>query len=285
MPSKRKTQKEGHTKKRGGTNSRKRSLSSRITPVSKKTKIEPVFIPTQGEGVVEANLSFLIELIGGSIYNTYVEFLNEQFTDETIITVKDVKKPMNPVNPDTGLSFLLERKPMIFYGASSGTHFTCTTGDGKLIDPYKIGIQIDGTDHFCQTFSLMYMEHHFFPESVIGKLYEKISFNGTKEGYLNNVMLAIQSACYVIEKTKQEFDSDHIKHFLQIALNSKERGEEESRHKTNVPESKIIINLLKYCRQLTKEQVFESSFIEKIFDLSSPKSADTFRNNNRSIIE
>lgn len=249
--------------------------------------------------------------MGGSNYETYVEYLNEKIklAGRIEIEVKQVDSPLTPKNKDNK-SFLLEKKPMIFHGKPSETHFTCTTGDGILIDPYVIGIQMNNTDHFCQTFSLMYMEHHYFHESEIGKLYQKIklpSDEGDKR-YLNNVMLAIKAACYVIEVTNENFEIDD---YVKTALFSTERGRggQELRHAIYSPipkdvvedededevqkkllkyivyKLKLVEKLLKYCKQLTKQQVFESSFIEKIFRLADKNQARGFRKSNRGILE
>lgn len=244
----------------------------------------PVFRPTQSEGVVEANLSFLIALMGSSIYDTYVEnILNAQIATTNAnnaennlaskeiqeIRVIQINAPMNP-----GEEYLKQGFPAIFYGKRNATHFTCYTGAEykKVVDSYKNGIQKDGTDHFCQTFALMHMEHHFFPESKIGEYYQKLNMNKTEEGYLHNAMVAIEAACYVIEttndycKAKRAKNVCDIRRFVEDQLYETERNGEPSHQMVKkIPIKNIIPELLNYCRSITKEQILNDTFIQKIW--------------------
>lgn len=274
-----------------------RAALSRATP-SKKIPINTentennkcVFLSNEGESNLEANMSVLIELMGSSMYDEYIDLLNDDLDDNhklEAINIKDNPKLYN-----------LNNGPKIFYGDKKGTHFTCTLGDNNSWNPYK-NVQKINTDHFCQTFCLIYMEHNLKPDSFIGQKYIKlhkdnnninidrnfinnltIKINGKnlhknqKQSiideyyYIKNVLIAIKVACYVLKEIYKEKDNDFINntHVNDIIY--------DGRHKINKSLSinndttLIVEKLINYCENINEKDILNSSFIQKIFNLS-----------------
>lgn len=232
----------------------KRKILKHRTPTN---TIVPTFVSTEGEDDLEASISFLLELMGSNLYETYVEgILNE----ESKQNIKVVNVP-RPSNPDKSEMILGE--PKIFYGSSKGTHFTCTLNGKDIWNSYKEGIQLNNTDHFCQTFTLMRMEYDFLPESIIGKEYTKLKHYE----YLDNVMIGIKVACYVIELLQEKFDiNSQVDEFLQLKDNmGKPQHIINPKIKKLKTTEKIIKNLISYCRSITEEQIEKSTFKQKIY--------------------
>jgi hypothetical protein len=223
------------------------------------TQPKPTFVSTEGEDNLESSISFLLELMGSTLYETYVEEILNTEANQNIFVVQ-VPRPANPPQ-----SLMIPGKPKIFYGSSKGTHFTCTLDGKNIWNSYKEGIQILNTDHFCQTFTLMRMQYQFLPNSFVGMEYNKLQ----KYQYLDNVMIALKVACYIIEMLQREFNIDsQVNELLQLRDN---RGKPE--HIKN-PELKnikspqqIVTHLISYCRSITKEQMCNSTFKQKIFML------------------
>ena len=72
-----------------------------------------IFIGTEGEDIPEANLSFLIELLGSKLYETYVdEILN--ISSKKKIKVVAVAHPSTPPK-----EVLIKGQPSLFYGKNS----------------------------------------------------------------------------------------------------------------------------------------------------------------------
>lgn len=241
-------------KKYGGTKTTR--LRSNITK-SSRTHLYPTFISTEGEDNLEASISFLLELMGSTLYETYVEEVLNPETNQNIQVV-NVKRPSNPPK-----QFMIPGEPKIFYGSAKGTHFTCTLDGVNIWNSYKEGIQLLNTDHFCQTFTLMRMQYEFLPNSFIGLEYSKLQ----KYQYVDNVLIAIKVACSIIEILQHNFDIDsQVNELLDL---TDYRGNPQ--HIKNPILTKIkttqqlITNLISYCRSITKQQLCGSSFKEKIF--------------------
>lgn len=220
---------------------------------------QPTFISTEGEDNLEASISFLLELMGSTLYETYVEEILNVESHQNIQVVQ-VPRPSNPPS-----SVMIRGEPKIFYGSSKGTHFTCTLDGINIWNSYREGIQILNTDHFCQTFTLMRMQYQFLPDSFIGQEYAKLQ----KYQYLDNVMIAINVACYILELLQNEFNVDlQVNELLELQDN---RGNPEHiinpKLKNIKGPQKILSNLISYCRSITKEQLCNSTFKQKIFML------------------
>ena len=221
--------------------------------------ILPTFISSEGEDDLEASISFLLELMGGSLYETYVEeVLNDESNQK--IKVVQVPRPSNPPPEE-----MIRGEPKIFYGSSKGTHFTCTLDGIKIWNSYSEGIQKLNTDHFCQTFSIMRMQYEFLPNSFIGEEYAKLQ----KSQFLDNAMIAMKVACYIIELLQTQFDIDsQVNVFLQLR---DKMGKPEHIKNPNVKNittpQQIITHLMSYCKSITKEQLCNSTFKQKIFML------------------
>jgi len=225
-----------------------------------------IFTSTEGEDDLEASLSFLIELIGGSLYETYVEDILNIKSGQTIKVVQVLR----PQNPDK--EHFVPGKPKIFYGSKHGTHFTCTVDGIKLWDSYKEGIQKMNTDHFCQTFVLMKMHATFLPDSFISKEYNKLETYNSKgeEAYFNNIIIAIRVACDILQNLQTQFN---IEQQVTDALNSKNRNgllehnlqpEIMKKYKKNKNTNIIVNELISYCKNITKEQLKHTTFKQKI---------------------
>jgi hypothetical protein len=212
---------------------------------------QPFFLSTEGEDDIEANLSFLIELLGSKLYETYIEdILNEDANQD--IKVERVPHPSNPP-----VNYLIPNNPVIFYGNKSGTHFTCTV-DGKTVwNSYKTGIQQNNTDHFCQTFALMRMQYEFLPESHIGQEFLQLK----RYEYMDNVYIAKNVACDILELLNNNFNIDKD---VETALQSTDRSG-KYRHKQNSRVKFTIKKFIIYCRNLTQKQLCDCSFYNKVF--------------------
>ena len=143
------------------------SVFSRRNSIQKMKKPEPVFRSTDGEEIIESNFTALIDLMGSSLYDIYVYHVLNKALDKKI-QLQRVERIANERKLQ-----LSNGNPTIFYGSGKGTHYTCTIDGTEMWDPYKY-VQKDGTDHFCQTFALMKIEHAFFPEGYVGKKFGKL---------------------------------------------------------------------------------------------------------------
>ena len=221
------------------------------TKQNPREKPRPLFVSTEGEDDVEANLSFLIELLGSSLLDTYIEdVLNE--LSAKIINIKNVPHPTNPPKEE-----LIENEPAVFYGDKKGTHYTCSIDGKKIWDSYNCGFQLSCTDHFCQVFVLMCIENAFLPNSHIAKQFSNLE----KNNFMKNAFIAKNVACDILELLNYEFD---IMYIVKEILDSINR-DGSFRHKIN-PNSKFSINrFIKYCRNLTIQDMENSSFKQKVF--------------------
>lgn len=219
---------------------------------------QPTFISTEGEDHLEASISFLLELMGSSLYETYVEEILNTESNQNIEVVQ-VPRPINPPP-----SLMIPGQPKIFYGSSKGTHFTCTIDGITIWNSYKERIQLLNTDHFCQTFTLMRMQYQFLPDSFVGMEYTKLQ----EYQYLDNVMVAIKVACYIIELLQKDFNIEsQVDEFLQLRDQKGDPVHIKNPALKIKNIQKLITNLISYCRSITKEQLCNSTFKQKIFML------------------
>jgi hypothetical protein len=257
--------------------SSQKTLKNKINKINTKhtiTKMPPssIFVPTEGEDTIESNLSFLIAMMGGSLYDIYVErILNVRSGQQ--IQVKQVKKSSYESNlyGITG--------PTIFYGKENATHFTCTVDGSYLWDSYNEGFQKRNTNHFCQTFALMYMEHSFLPEGYIGQEYLKLQ----KGEFFDNAMIAKNVACSILNELLQMPDifreHDDFYYYFDSELNKKTLGVSNHRINSEIKlkphgedelffyNPKLVSKFILYCQNLTKADICTSSFRQQI-DLS-----------------
>jgi len=258
-----KTNKNKNKKLYGGVKAPTNIVSKTYSTINRRVPLIkpaiPTFISTEGEDNLEASISFLLELLGSTLYETYVEeILNTESSKH--IEVVQVPRPANPPP-----SLMVRGKPKIFYGSSKGTHFTCTLDGINIWNSYKEGIQLLNTDHFCQTFTLMRMQNEVLPNSFVGKEYTKLQ----KYQYLDNVMIALNVACYIIELLQRDFNIDaQVDDLLQLRdyKGNPEHIKNPLLKNVKTPQQ-IVTNLILYCRSITKEQMCNSTFKQKIFML------------------
>jgi len=231
-------------------------------------------------------MAVLIELMGSSLYNIYIdEVLNLQLTDmdKSNISIKTVTLPSSDKNVKS-TKIKNGCNPTIFYGPkSTTTHFTCTVDCNELWDSYR-HVQVNKSDHFCQTFALMKMINYCFPESDVGKEYTKLhqTINSefkygilTPEKYIENAFIAKNVACSILQhlidnprlftKNPQYYDDRPKKpktindYFLEI-LNV------EDKHLLKNPYTdETLQKLITYCKNLTLVDFkTENSFRKKI---------------------
>ena len=271
-------------KKKGGTffstslkksykSSQKTIKNTKHTITKTPQSIQSIFVPTEGEDTIESNLSFMIAIMGSSLYEIYVEkILNVRSGQH--IDVKQVKKSSYESNLQ-GIT-----TPTIFYGKNNATHFTCTINGSYLWDSYNEGFQKRNTNHFCQTFALMYMEHYVLPDGYVGQEFLKLQ----KGEFVDNAMIAKNVACYILNELLQMpeifIEYDDIYYYFDLELNQKTYG--KVIHKIN-PElklkshgenelfyyynHKLVSKFILYCHELTKADICTSSFRQQI-DLS-----------------
>jgi len=213
----------------------------------------PPVLPTEGEDEVEAALSLLIDLMGGSAFEL---FMIHNFGENTVESIQ-VPRPEHPPTSE-----LIPGVPRIFYGSRKGTHFTCTPDGITVWNSYKEGVQLYQTDHFCQTFTLMRMVYALSPSSFVGKMYETLM----PYEFLDNVMTAIQVAGNVLIELDTHYRSI-MEEYIYIAMyedNGTPRHIINPALKTKDPH-KMLSYLVGYCQCLTAAQLCDSSFREKIF--------------------
>jgi hypothetical protein len=235
--------------KKHSNKTKKKSVKKSVTKRS-----PPLFIPTEGEDSLEANISFLISIMGGSLFDDYVTHILIPITGIPIDVIQ-VSRPTDSKN------LLLIDRPTIFYGYKA-THFTCSYDTNHLWDSYKEGIQLGATDHFCQTFALMRMEYELLPDSFIGKKFAQLR----RGEFLLNAWIAKTVACHIIrtmisyysrskragiERMDELVDDQLEGHSIHSSLTIK-NGQE------------LLIKLLECCEPLTINDFSNSSFREKI---------------------
>lgn len=198
--------------------------------------------------------------MGGSLYELYVnEIINPQLPLDKQVEVLSTRNRLSAPNKLK----LYNNQPVIFYGESGGTHYTGTVDGIRIWDPYYNGIQEHHTDHFCQTFTLMYIINNVLPDSQVGEAFENLK-NGK---FTDNVIIAINVACDIIQLLLSTADPD-IKKQTEDYID--EAVDENSVHILNqkfgqMPPDKLGISLIAYCRNITKEELCNSSFKNKIY--------------------
>ena len=220
--------------------------------INKTNVYNHIFIGTEGEDIPEANLSFLIELLGSKLYETYVdEILN--ISSKKNIKVIAVAHPSTPPK-----DALIKGQPCLFYGNNGGTQYTCSVDGEHVWNSYKQGIQTDHSDHFCQTFALMKTQHEFLPNSQIGK-----KFLNLKRGeYMDNAFIAKNVACDILKLLNNDFNIDEI---VENVLKTTDRTG-KLRHQRNNPNIKFNVKkFIDYCHSLTKTQLSCSSFYDRVY--------------------
>ena len=217
----------------------------------------PIIESGEGEDVFMANLSVLIELMGGHCMELYVDdFINKKRNSSKNIfdvTVNCVKTPINPR--------LVPNKPMIYYSDGKATHFTSTVDGINLFNSNTAQFQKLNSHHFCQTFALMHIIHHFKPGTKIAKEYDKLE-PGDKH-FMNNAFIAKNVACDIIEKLDKYYDlsGDVVTVFVN---ENKRSGEHRINPEINqTKETFNVTNFVKYCRNITLEQMYNSKSLTK----------------------
>lgn len=243
----------------------KSNKSRKIKIVKSAKKDKPLFRPTEGEDVVEANLSFLISVMGGSLYDIYVSrILNERSGQN--IQLKQVRKPTDSKN------LIHLHEPTIFYGKNE-THFTCSPDLKELWDSYKSGIQQGATNHFCQTFALMRMEYEFLPNGLVGTAFSKLE----KGRFFENAFIAKNVACHIMNELlpnrpldgPQIFDeNDDIYSYFDFEMNNSENNH-KLYHDDNSEDffyhhPKSILSFLSYCKNISLDDFHNSTFRNQI---------------------
>lgn len=192
-----------------------KSTTAHATVKSVKSKAvvksTPMVFSTEGEDEVYAHLALLIDIMGGSLYDTFLEsYIND--TCGTNIKVQQISLPARTSKPPP--EYFVAGQPKVFYGAAKGTHFTCTVDGIHLWNAYKEQIQKPSTDHFCQTFTLMRIVNGVCPNSVFGKPFEKLE----RGEFMSNAYLAKNYACKVIRTVYRHFDQTYVNGFVEDAI-------------------------------------------------------------------
>jgi len=234
---------------------KKTNKMKEIKKIKKTNKMKeinkPIFISTEGEDNIESNLSFLIELLGSSLLETYVEDILNIHSSK-IINIRQVPHPTNPPKEE-----LTSGQPIIFYGNYKATHYTCSIDGTHIWDSYRQNIQVNGTDHFCQIFALMCIENAVFPNSYISKQFSNLK----NKQFMENAFIAKNVACDILELLNSDFNIIQI--VKEVLISTDRSG--NIRHKLNPKANFTINNFIKYCRNLTLTDMYNSSFKQKVF--------------------
>ena len=193
----------GKTVKTGKTGKTVKSVKSK--------KSTPMVFSTEGEDELYAHLALLIDIMGGTLYETFLElYINDACG--TNVRTQQISLPARPTKPPP--EYFVAGQPTVFYGAAKGTHFTCTVDGIHLWDAYKEQIQKPSTDHFCQTFTLMRIVNGVCPNSEFGKPFEKLE----RGEFMPNAYLAKNYACNVIRTVYHNFDQTYVNRFVNEAI-------------------------------------------------------------------
>lgn len=225
------------------TNSVARSTRSKVFTVA--VTVEPMVNKTGEEDALEAHLALLIEFMGGSAFDTFIEYINQQYG--TNIKVLVVPKPKDPPK-----RYMVPGQPAIFYGKGE-THFTCTVDGINIIDSYQNGTQMDETNHFCQTFAMMTLLNGLgIPEW--GTAFLEIR----PEHFMSNAFLAKQFACRVLSMVYNN-DSVFFGNLVQHEMNRRDKWRHSLVPYFNVPK------FLQYCQAITLEEMCNSTFKQMVY--------------------
>ena len=263
---------------------------------SKEALIRPIFIPSaEGEDIIEANLAFLIELAGSDFYSLYVDILNERLeeklgeplTDEEKIQIilendfntlsrRNVKKQKSEVIPEVIPKVI----PRIFHTTSTVTHFKASIDGIHKVNSYKNDLQKNRTNHFCQSFALMFIEASLFPDTETAREYEEMIKNAkNSEIYKNsgnldaensrlihNAFVAKNYACEFIKTVcNRMYENDIIDIFNNI-LDPPDNEHHLSEDLQNTDRITLLKDLLNYCKNLSEDDLSTSTFRKQVVD-------------------
>jgi hypothetical protein len=255
------------------TKKRKRSSSSS----SKTLRPSKVFIKTGIEDDLEANLAFLIELVGHiSIYENYADILNDRLEEKNApyrikvekISDENLKKIIKKNKKKAAVEENGVLKPTIFFGTTKVTHYKATINGINIVNSYNNGLQKKYSNHFCQTFAMMFIESSLFPESDVSTKYNDMlnskHSDETKEErdnrLLHNSVIAKNYACDIIETTIAELSPEYVKKTLESILVDVKSHQLYKQIST----LNIIPRLLRYCRSLNEKDFAGSTFKNQV---------------------
>jgi hypothetical protein len=239
-------------------------------PSSQKTAtklIPPLVKSGDGEDDIEANLSFLITFIGGNIYDDYIKHvINPRIKNKLKLqTIANVNSPIK------GIEIIPGQRSVYLGKGMSGTHYTSTVDGIHIFNSYDKKIQKRDSDHFCQTFALMYVIHDIFPNSKIAKAFNQlIPFE-----YMHNAYIAKNVACDIIAEFAKKFYIYELNYILVAFEIDPETGTKitdrsSQNHKINPeiherPDNFNIENFIKYCKNITQEDMENSTIKNQIY--------------------
>jgi hypothetical protein len=155
-------------------------------------------------------------------------------------------------------------QPAIYYGNKKGTHFVATIDGIELWDPYDpiTQVQVDKTDHFCQTFSLMFMEHEFLPNGHVGRQFKQI----VPGDYIHNAWIAKNVATHILRKLVKSMSEDDLTQFVDaLDIGSRHKKSHQfidPRKNKHVDKKHWMLQLITYCESLTEDDFMMSTFRE-----------------------
>lgn len=210
-----------------------------------------VVCPNEGEDIVEAHLSVLISLIGGSCCEEFIGLMNETYNIRPQIEVVQVSKPMNPTPAE------FSGRPTIFYGRNS-THFTCTVDGTRdyFLDSYTTDIQKTSTDHFCQTFAIMAILNGLIPDTEWGSEFTRLD----RGAYVDNAYIAKQFACKIMRFLDDRVD---VSEYVVDVINETDRLTQKRVH--TISPTFTLDAFLVYCEKVSRNDMCVGSFREKIY--------------------
>ena len=239
------------------------------------------------EDYIEARLAFFIALLGGSMYEEYLNRRMKMVQTMNLNEDVDHMTKTKILNRTNG-------NPTIFYGdIDPYMHFTCSIDGQKIWNSYP-RIQKQDSNHFCQTFTLMKMQSVMRPKSYLANLFHQLleqipKKKKEKEIYMHNVLLARDAAVHVMEFLLKKLSKKRIMQLIQeelfvaaaaaAAVGRRKRTFPEMRHeidsyyvdqlKTNLQDEDVYYDLLEtltiYVKNLTKEDLLSSTFSKNIF--------------------
>jgi len=254
-------------------------------PIRRALNAAPIFIHSgEGEDDVEANLAFLIELAGSDFYYWYVDILNERLEeklgkklgdkDEEKIQIeleRDFKKESINIKKRQKLGEETpEIIPRIFHTTSTVTHFKASIDGIHIVNSYKNGLQKNRTNHFCQSFALMFIEASLFPDTKTAREYnemietaktaDKDDTESENRRLIHNAFIAKNYACNFIETVCERLNKKDIIDVFNNILDPPENQHHLSTDLLNIDRMTLLKNLLLFCKNLSEEDFMGSTF-------------------------
>jgi hypothetical protein len=172
--------------------------------------------------------------------------------------------------------------PRIFHTTSRVTHFKASIDGIHIVNSYKNGLQKNRTNHFCQSFALMFIEASLFPDTETAREYKEMietaenaklgkgkldsNDNDEKGRLIHNAFVAKNYACKFIETVCERLAGKDIIEIFNNILDPPENEHHLSEDLQNTDRITLLKDLLRYCKNLSEEDLIGSTFHGQVVD-------------------